>query len=245
MILSFPLRPGPEMGKTLAFARKSGYTGVEIHPYPDRASVDALLKVKDDLKDFELVTSHYPLRSAEASRLYSPSLLKRRLGLQGLVENIRFASQFGTELYIVHPGRTYSPLEDLAVLKDACQKHGMRLSLENGIAHPHEDLVNVRRTCRLLGVGMTLDVGHAFLAKQDVYDLSRVKDVIEHVHLHNVSDHDHMRFSDGFLSMPLAVKALKKIKYDKAIVAEVHHDPEFEEALVDSKKVLDLLWKRA
>jgi sugar phosphate isomerase/epimerase len=244
MICSFPLRPGTDLEKTIDVAEKAGYTGVEIHPYPDPKSMDALLRVKDRLKEFELVTAHYPLYSPEASLLSSPSLLKRRYAVQALAKNIKFVSQFEPRLYIVHPGRAYSPLEDFIALKDACRRQGMRLSLENGTSHPHKDLATARMTCKLLGVGMTLDVGHAFASKQDIYELSGLKDVIEHVHLHNVSDTDHQRFSGGFISMPLVVEALKRIQYDKGIVAEVHHDPDFLEALVESKKILDLLWKR-
>ena len=145
---------------------------------------------------------------------------------------------------IVHPGKTYSPLEDFGLLKKACERHGMSLSLENGTSHPNNDVGNLRRLCKLLGVGMTLDVGHAYLSKQDVYDLSPIKDVLEHVHLHNVGSTDHIRLETGFISIPKVVDALKRIEYDKGIVLEVHNDPDFFEAIAESKKVLDLLWKK-
>ena len=222
---------------------KAGFSGVEIHAYPTPEVKKSLEGMKGDIKKLKLVTVHYPLHSEEALMLRSSSLLKRRIAIDLLTKEFKFLEQFKPSLYVVHPGKAYSPLEDFGLLKKACERHGMRLSLENGMTYPNNELGNVRRLCRMLGVGMTLDVGHAFLSKQDVYNLSPLKDVLEHVHLHNVGKTDHLRLSEGFISMPKVIEALKKINYDKGIVLEVHKDPDFFEALKESKKIMDLLWK--
>lgn len=244
MIPGFPLIDRFDMKKVIGTARKVGYKGVELHIYPNQRSRDSFEKIKKDLRDFELVTAHYPLYSEEAKMLYSFSMLKRRIGIKLLSDELEFLSKFEPEFYIIHAGRAYSPMEDFILLKEECKKYGMKLSMENGMSHPGGDLDYVRKICNLLDVGMTLDIGHAFIAKQDVDDFSKIQDVVEHVHLHNVTTGDHQGLANGFISIPKVVEALKKIQYDRGIVMEIHNDPDFLEALVESKKILDILWKK-
>ncbi len=244
MIPCFPLIDRFDMKKVIGTARKVGYKGVELHIYPNQRSRDSFEKIKKDLKDFELVTAHYPLYSEEAKMLYSFSMLKRRIGLKLLSDEFEFISKFEPELYIIHAGRAYSPMEDFILLKEECKKYGMKLSMENGMSYPGGDLDYVRKICNLLDVGMTLDIGHAFVAKQNVDDFSKLKEIVEHVHLHNMTEKDHQGLARGLMPVPNAINALKEINYDRGIVLEIHNDPKFMEALVESKKILDLLWKK-
>jgi sugar phosphate isomerase/epimerase len=244
MITSFPLRRKMDMKKVMNIAKKAGYRGVEISIYPSQRSRDAFLKVKKQIKDFDLVTAHYPLHSEEARMLYSTSMLKRRIAIKLLTDEFAFLSKFEPELYIVHAARAYSPLEDFVLLKEECEKYGMKLSVENGTSYPRSNLDHVRRICNLLEVGMTLDIGHAFVAKENIEDFTAIKDIVEHVHLHNVTDIDHQGLGDGFLSVPKAVRALKEIEYDGGVVLEIQKDLKFQDALVESKKILDILWDK-
>jgi sugar phosphate isomerase/epimerase len=244
MIPSFILRENMDMKKLIKMTLKAGYRGVEISTCLNNKSREAWLKVKKDLKDFDLITFHFPMHDEAAKMMYSYSLFKRRLGVKLLTDEFEFISQFEPQLYVVHAAKAYSPIEDFRVLKNKCEEYGMRLSIENGKTLPRGELSQVRRTCKLLDVGMTLDIGHAFKAKQNIENLSQIKDVLEHTHLHNVEQKNHQGLSHGFMSIPIVVQALKEINYDKGIVLEIHKDPHFEYELIESKKILDLLWKK-
>jgi sugar phosphate isomerase/epimerase len=244
MIPSFILRENMDMKKIIALTLKLGYRGVEISTCMNQESRNAWMKVKKDLKDFDLVTFHYPMHDEGAKMLYSFSLLKRRLAVKLLTDEFEFISKFEPKIYVVHAAKVYSPIEDFILLKEKCEEYGMKLSIENSKLLPRGELIYVKQMCNLLGVCMTLDVGHAFRTKQNIEDLSPIKDVIEHVHLHNVTEINHQGLGNGLISIPKVIKALKEIRYDKGIVMEIHKDPRFEDALIESKKILDLLWKK-
>lgn len=242
MKVGFPLRLEMDAQKMLKIARENDLKAIEIL-ISERTDFEFFNNIKKDLADFE-ITAHYSIRSHAAELFFSENLMRRRAGMNLLIEMLPYYRALNAQLYIIHPGRTFSPITEMEEIRDACIQNGMKMCLENSSSGEYADITKVANLCRTLKVGLTLDIGHLFMNKQPIDNFKDLQDIVEHVHLHDVDDkQDHVRLGGGFVPLPKVVQGLKEIKYDKSIILETHHDPTFPDSLVESKKMLDVMWE--
>ncbi len=227
--------------RLLSLARGEGFSLVELSVYPSQESHDFFLSLRDELDGFTL-TNHFPLHSEAVKLLWSKNLVRRRAGLNSLLKSVGVLQDLGVKYYTIHPGSEFCPLEEYALLRDSLSDAGIKLLVENVRKGVNAGVGEAVRLCKALSVGLTLDVGHAFITKDELSNLSYVRGLVKHVHLHDVRERDHLGLGSGFVRLPEVVQALKSVGFDGGVVLEVHHDPNFEQALVQSKKVLDVLW---
>ena len=127
------------------------------------------------------------------------------------------------------------------------RKYKVQILLEN---IPVKDKFSVKDMKYVLdrvpGMGMTLDVAHAFVeggTKAIMDYIKTVKGRILHAHLcdNNGRIDQHLPIGEGKIPWKRVVRALKGIGYDRAIVMEIFHSSN--RALKDSRKRILRLWK--
>jgi len=201
------------------------------------SSCDLEVSVHGPIWDFNPVSWHREVRS---------------LALKKMKQSIDVCSKLGGDLVVVHPGRCPIPqigkllttakawfVEFASDCLEHAKRRGIKLTLENfptNSEHPYsspKDMVALAR--RLDGLGITYDVGHAFLHKRRENVGSPEKDMAEeirligkhlaHVHIHDNSGgwDEHLIPGNGEIDFRPIVKELKKVNYPGRIIAELHN----------------------
>jgi sugar phosphate isomerase/epimerase len=189
---------------------------------------------------------HGPLFEVNLGSVF-PEL--RDLSRKRYEEAIDLAQMIGGDPLVVHPG--YSLLyrkapdlerrgqdnfvEDLIHLVSYAGDRGVRLALENVhvpyfFFHDMEDFHAL--SSEVPGLGMTLDTGHAYIAKLQnkdadpegtiVTDIERIGvQHLFHVHLHNnMGTNDDHRFPEGKINLGRILAGLRMLAYSGKVVIE-------------------------
>lgn len=159
------------------------------------------------------------------------------------------AARIGCDPLVVHPGYSFLTkrvkkiedrlrikfIEDLQEITAYAHQQGVRIALEN-VHMPYFFFYDLREFPELQqsvpGIGMTLDLGHAYIAKRtngskdpegeildDVCTIGIEK--VFHVHLHNnKGDRDDHMFLEGAMDMKRLIDGLKALGYDRKVVVE-------------------------
>jgi sugar phosphate isomerase/epimerase len=175
----------------------------------------------------------------------------RELALKYMRKSIDVCSALGGEIVVVHPGRCpfpqvagfLSPAKDrfLSFTRKAlkhARSRGVRLALENfpsnaefPYSSPEEMLPLVQE---LDGLGITFDVGHAFLnkrwqklsspEKRIAREIELVGKYIVNIHLHDNHGErdDHLPPGEGVINFRPIITAMKKVGYDGLVTVELH-----------------------
>ncbi len=114
-------------------------------------------------------------------------------------------------------------VESFKKLVAAAKPHGVEILIEN-TTEPISDLEYV--IDRVKGLGVNVDIGHAFIGGGDKAILNFIRTFKErlcHMHFHDNKGKrdDHLAIGQGKINFPLVVKELKRIGYDKTITFEV------------------------
>lgn len=175
----------------------------------------------------------------------------RGLALKYMQKSIEVCSALGGEIVVVHPGRCPFPQEE-RFLKPAQERflnfikcslkysrsRGVKLTLENfpmttefPYSSPQEMLPLVKE---LDGLGITFDLGHAFLNKtwqklssperRIAEEIKMVGKYIANIHFHdNRGERDeHLPPGEGRINFSPIIRALKGIGYCGWITVELH-----------------------
>jgi sugar phosphate isomerase/epimerase len=164
---------------------------------------------------------------------------------------IDFAGEWGFDPVVVHPGYSLLTdrakaisekarigfLHDLLDLQEYAQARSVRLALEN-IYMPYFFFYDLSEfgnlTQAIPGLGMTLDVGHAYLTKIQKGEKDPEGSILQnlaaigssslfHVHLHNnlgMKD-DHL-LDQGRIDLPRIVRGLKDLGYKGKVILETY-----------------------
>ncbi len=159
------------------------------------------------------------------------------------------AAKIGCDPLVVHPGYSFmtnrvrqleeqlrlSFIEDLREIIAFAHHQGVRIALEN-VHMPYFffcDLKEFPELQRLApGIGMALDLGHAYLAKRangsedpegeiltDIHTIG-IENIL-HVHLHNnAGEKDEHLFLEGDIDMNRLISGLKDLGYDRKVIVE-------------------------
>ena len=166
----------------------------------------------------------------------------REASREELLDSVAAASRLGARKVVLHPsfvgglGRSVPELArrhalstlEIVVLEG--QKRGCRLCLENLFLRltpftAPDDFADVFD--RWPDLGMTLDVGHAFIDGRGmdlIFEfIRRFGDRIGHIHISdNCGRHDeHLAVGEGEIDFPGFVRALKDIAYDDTMTLEI------------------------
>ena len=195
------------------------------------------------------VSVHGPIWDINPASYYDEV---RALAFRQIRRSIETCDALGGEIVVMHPGRCPTPhLErqmSMAKIRfinftSEClkyaKKRGVKLSLENfslSNEHPYSyprQMITLAR--ELEGLGITFDVGHAFIGKRREKASEPEKKIAEeiklvgrhltHVHIHdNHGEWDeHLPPGEGDINFGPIVKALKGIHYDGRIIVELHN----------------------
>jgi len=216
-----------------------------------------------ELKKIRKLIDHYGLEISIHGPIWdlNPASWHREvrvLALKYMKRSIDICSALAGEIVVFHPCRCPYPQVGklLAVAKEwfldftsksvkYAKEHGVKLALENfpnnaeyPYSSPQEMLPLVNR---LDGLGITFDIGHAFLNKRwqkikaperkIAEEIKLVGEHILHIHLHdnNGSRDEHLLPGDGRINFRPIVKALREASYDRWIMVELHrtetHEP--------------------
>ncbi|MGQ9788155.1 MAG: sugar phosphate isomerase/epimerase family protein [Candidatus Hadarchaeaceae archaeon] len=175
----------------------------------------------------------------------------RRLALKYMQKSIDLCSALGGEIVVVHPGRCPFPQEErflkpaqerfLNFIKSSlnyAKNRGVKLTLENfpistefPYSSPREMLSLVKK---FDGLGITFDVGHAFLNKtlqklssperRIGAEIKMIRKYIINIHFHdNRGERDeHLPPGDGRINFRPIVRAIRDIGYLGWITIELH-----------------------
>jgi sugar phosphate isomerase/epimerase len=164
---------------------------------------------------------------------------------------IEFAAEAGFDPVVVHPGYSFLTdrataiaekartnfVDDLGELQRYAHARGVRLALEN-VHMPYfffydiQEFGDLART--IPGLGMTLDIGHAYLTKLQkregdpegsiLHDLAGADPArLFHVHLHNnLGTKDDHFLGQGHIDLRKIVQGLKGLGYEGKVILETY-----------------------
>ncbi len=148
------------------------------------------------------------------------------------IKSVKIFRQLGVKKLTIHPSWNKeitkedlieNNLYSLGIVNDFCQKHKLRLMIENIQRSPFNraefllDFVN-----KIPKSKITFDTGHsAKVSKFEFAKFLNLKNKIEHIHLHDCRDgFDHLIFKDKS-KLKKVVNKIKKAGYNKTITLEI------------------------
>lgn len=172
----------------------------------------------------------------------------RDLSIRRVMDALRLAARLGADPLVVHPGYSFFRklkefdarlrsrfLEDLGTIGKEAGRLGVRVALENVYMSyfyfQELDGFDAIREA-VPGIGVTLDVGHAFISKRTAKHPAPEEAIIDdvrrmgiehlfHVHLHNNDgtrdDHD---LINGSIDMGKVLRGLGELGYDGKVIIE-------------------------
>jgi len=173
----------------------------------------------------------------------------RKISKERNKKAIVMAAKIGCDPLVIHPGYSFMTkrvkeleerlrirfIEDLREITAFASQQGVRIALEN-VHMPYFFFCDLKEFPGLQqlvpGIGMTLDLGHAYLTKRangsrdpEGEILADIRAVgienIFHVHLHNnTGERDDHLFLKGDIDMKRLVNGLKDLGYDGKIIVE-------------------------
>lgn len=155
-------------------------------------------------------------------------------------KSIEFAARLGSPLITVHLGHSYSQdrlrqslekaITSIKQVAETADAHEVVLSVENvgqrgsQLFRTADDLVNIFEKVDIPPVGMTFDIGHAFIQGLDIRDcLRKLFKRITHIHIHDNlgSNDDHLPLHLGSIDFDAIFEELRRIKYDSGFGIEL------------------------
>lgn len=180
-------------------------------------------------------------------------------------EGIRLAAAIGADTMVVHSGwlsdmkldrkdaLRYSA-DTIARCAPEAERLGVTLGIENvgygsvNILYEVSDWTTLATSIASPAVGLTLDVGHAWLEGLPALDAIRAAgSLLKHTHLHSNSgkSDDHWRFDQGVVDFAPVVQGLKEINFTGHMSIEVYAKTEKEQAMKASQALFERLWAKA
>ena len=195
------------------------------------------------------VSVHGPVWDINAASYYSSI---RSLTMKQMKRSIDACDVIGGDIVVIHPGRCPMPEMDnlFSMAKkwfidftseclNYAKKRDIKLTLENfppsanyPYSHPKEMVTLARK---LDGLGITFDIGHAYLGKhmkkssapeqKIASEIKLVREYLAHVHIHdNHGEKDeHLPPGEGNINFKPIMRALKEINYGGRLILELWH----------------------
>lgn len=234
--------PIPHIESVRRLAKK-GLDGIElICEYPDDIAyftqpqnLSTLLSLKDDYGIEYFI--HAPWGDTNAA---SPNEGVRRATVDDWKRSIDFAHRLGSPLVTVHLGHRYTlestdtaigrAIKSVEEAAPMAQDAEIWLSVENTgqgasqLFRNADDIVDIWNNMQMPFVGMTFDIGHAFLQGLDICEcLERMALRLTHVHIHDNlgQDDDHLPLGTGGIDLASALGTLREISYDQSFGIEL------------------------
>jgi len=193
------------------------------------------------------VSVHGSVWDINAASYYGPI---RSLTMKQMKRSIDACGILGGDIVVIHPGRCPMPEMDklLSMAKkwfidftseclNHAKKRDIKLTLENfslsanyPYSHPKEMVALARK---LDGLGITFDIGHAYLGKRMTKvsapeqkiasEIKLMREYLAHVHIHdNHGEKDeHLPPGEGNINFKPIMRALKEINYDGWLILEL------------------------
>lgn len=195
------------------------------------------------------VSVHGPIWDMNPASYYGEV---RELAFKHVKRAIDTCSSLGGEIVVMHPGRCPTPqlgkllsaaksrfIKFTSECLEYSKKREVKLTLENfsmSNEHPYSYLRQMVPLARKLdGLGITFDVGHAFIGKRRDKISNPEQEIAEEIrlvgkhltHLHIHDNHgewdEHLPPGEGEMDFGPIIKALKHIEYDERVIAELHN----------------------
>lgn len=136
--------------------------------------------------------------------------------------------------------------ESASELLEECEKHDIKLCLENGDEKSFNLKEHTQFFEELPSLGLTLDVGHANLfphGSDAIHKfIKNYRDRLEHVHIHDNrgKEDEHLPIGAGRINWEQVINNFKSAGYNETFTLEIHsHDREY---LRISKEKFQKLW---
>jgi len=253
--------PVQDVIKEIKKANGLGFDFIEIGIEPPLGEPELLMSRKNAILDTLKKNKLFALgHTSWWCDLSSPIEELRRVWIEEVKNYIDVARALKINLLNVHAHKSGMVLEireskkqaldnfadSLEELVEYARPFGINLMLEN---MPSKDMrVKDFRFImgRVPGLGMHLDVAHAFVAggmKEVMSFIKTFRGRIPHMHMsdnHGKED-EHIAIGKGDIDYEKVVKELKKSGYDRTITFEVFFGGK--KALKDSRKKIERLWK--
>ncbi len=217
--------------------RKLGFQSIEIQnllgtpeptrdKYPgfrlDEADDDLKSRIKQALRDFQLVTTHLPYNGLE---YFSPGGEQARIGMETMEMALEATAFLGAKIGVVHPkpgpGMSLKETWPFMIRRfrrwgDMAKAGGFRLALETGYPTSVDDFIRLVHEVDHDRVGATIDVGHQ----------GRYEELARRVRPENRGTR--------------LIRRLREIKYEGVLVFEIGGPPaEMPTYLANAKRKLD------
>ena len=243
-----------DFDQQLAWTRDAGFDGVGFHASagspgkwrglePSECSAAERKRLRRQIRDFAFAEIHAPFRI----ELSDETLSAGPVALEPILE---FARDLGVGVVTVHarlPAVTSDPpppgwlasMQELAALAARCET---QVVLE--IEHGFDAVIG----WGLSNIGINLDVGHMYLARnrQVLADMSGIGGLVRHVggalrhlHLHDVEgEADHIEIGTGSVGFAELAAGLRDIGYRHNATLELNPDRTSPEGILRSLKIV-------
>ncbi len=264
MALKFGVLTSPveDVVKQIKVAKEMGFDFIEIGIEPPMGDPEILIAKKDTilglLKEYGMFTIGHTawfcdlgslvedLRRAWIEEAKNYIDAAHKLGIKLLNFHAHYASEAYMEIDKYKKQVFDNLVDSMEELMGYAKQFDIKLMLEN-IPSKKMQLNDFRYIVdRLPGLGVHLDVGHAFITggMECVSRFIRTfGERIAHVHVHdnNGEEDQHLGIGKGKINYEKVVEELRKIGYDKTITFEVFFGGK--KALLESRKKIEKLWK--
>jgi len=221
------------------FALKYDFKIIEVSGLfdnPHEVLPPILKQIKDEIKVFEQVTYHTPIRF---------------ISVKVMKECIMIGKKLGAKKFVIHPhflakslGFRESKLEEILELVSFCKKRGLIPCLENlpsevpKYNRPEEFDFFVKK-----GAYLTIDTGHAATVNVDpVSFLERFGKKVKHIHLQDglvgMPD-EHYALGDGDVDYVKFLNKLEEMKFKGSVILEFLSEKNFVKSMNRLKKFIN------
>ena len=193
--------------------------------------------LKETAKSLNLeFTLHAPFADINIA---SPSKSILDASLKRLKQSMAYANELDAKVWVFHPGAKtgisqFYPgaewkqnVESIKKLYEAAEEYGLNIALENlpgkywFLMHKPEEFMRFYRETNL-PLGITLDLGHAYLEDQIEPFFNLLADKIVHIHAsdNDGSDDQHKGVGKGKIDYEWFKQTINKTGYDKTVMIE-------------------------
>jgi sugar phosphate isomerase/epimerase len=204
--------------------RAAGFRQIEVCSSPrhlDFHNADDVRRAGEKMRELEIHPASLHAPFAEHIDITSLDAAVREAAVQELIRACEAAALMGCENVVLHPA------EALTRVAARCSGLGVRLLLENMLAHlmfGHvRDMMYLLGEIKTTDVGTCLDTGHAHLAREMGVVIQKLSGHLKMVHVNdNHGDWDaHLPPGAGSIDWPWVIGELRRVHFGGVLVLEL------------------------
>ena len=228
----------------LSLVRESGFDTIEVCSSPthlDFHNKAAVQRAAGRIKELHLEAYSFHAPFAPHIDIAALDSKQREASIKEILTAAEAAAALNVHYFVIHPGPEDPPptrseeqlprlqhvIHSLDQIAKRCREFGISCVLENKLPHlifgSTGEILWILDGLKDVGVGMCLDVGHAYVAGADMNDLFKVRGRLMMIHAHDNRGHsdDHLAPGDGTIDWSRLLGTLVQIDFHGAFILEM------------------------